>query len=86
MNLDFSVALLPPGRRLGVFKPKKEATPRRRPPHPLALATALHVHSLVDEAYDALTESFEQFCPMAGIESLTRLVNEDVTRLAGWAL
>ncbi len=53
---------------------------------PLGLATALHVPSLVDEAYDTLTESFEPFCPMAGIESLNRLMNEDVTRLAGWAL
>ena len=45
---------------------------------PLALATAANVHSLVE-----LTEGFGQSCLTAGIESLTRLMNEDVARLAG---
>ncbi len=44
---------------------------------PLTLATAANVHSL-----DALTESLGQFRLTAGIESLTRLMNEDVTRFA----
>ncbi len=47
---------------------------------------SLHVPSLVDEAYDTLTESFDQFCPMAGIENLNRLVNEKVTGLPGRAM
>ena len=34
-----------------------------------ALATAPYGPSLVEDAYGALTESFEQFCLMAGIES-----------------
>ncbi len=50
---------------------------------PLALATAPTAPSLVDEAFEAVRESFEQCCPMAGMESLTHLLNEDVTRLAG---
>ncbi len=49
----------------------------------LALATAPNVHALVEQAYGAMTESFEQFCLMAGIESLTELMSEDVNRLAG---
>src|SRR6056297_4179947 len=48
-----------------------------------ALATAPDRPSLVEDAYGALTESFEQFCLMAGIESLTHMMNEDVARLAG---
>ena len=50
---------------------------------PLALATAPSGPSLVVEAFEALAESFEQFCLMAGIESLTQMMGEDVTRLAG---
>lgn len=50
---------------------------------PLALATAPSGPSLVGEAFEALAESFEQFCLMAGIESLTQMMGEDVTRLAG---
>ena len=49
----------------------------------IALATAPVGPSLVEDAYGALTESFEQFCLMAGIESLTQMMNEDVARLAG---
>ena len=49
----------------------------------LALATASSVHSRVEEAFDAVSESFEQFCHMAGIESLSQLMNEDVDALAG---
>ena len=37
---------------------------------PLALATAPSGPSLVSEAFEVLTESFEQFCLMAGIESI----------------
>ena len=50
---------------------------------PLALTTAPSGPALVGEAFEALTESFEQFCLMAGIESLTQMMGEDVTRLAG---
>ena len=48
-----------------------------------ALATAPVEPSLVEDAYGALTESFEHFCLMAGIESLTQMMNEDVAWLAG---
>jgi len=50
---------------------------------PLVLATAPSGSSLVGEAFKALSESFEQFCLMAGIESLTQMMGEYVTRLAG---
>ena len=39
--------------------------------------------TMVGECYQDLTESFERFCLMAGIESLSQLMEEDVTRLAG---
>ncbi|MCP5085178.1 MAG: IS256 family transposase [Alphaproteobacteria bacterium] len=48
-----------------------------------ALATAPKFQALVQEAFDAVSESFEQFCLMAGIESLSQLMNEDVDALAG---
>ena len=48
-----------------------------------ALATAPVGPSLVEDAHGALTEGFEHFCLMAGIESLTQMMNEDVARLAG---
>ncbi len=50
---------------------------------PLALATTPNVHAFVEDAVEAVTESFEQFCLMAGIGSLTQLMNEDVDVLAG---
>ena len=49
----------------------------------LALATVPSAPSILEDAYDALTESFEQFCLLAGIESLTQMMGEDVTKLAG---
>ena len=48
---------------------------------PLALATAPSGPSLVEEAFEALAESFAQFCLMAGTESLTQMMGCDVTRL-----
>jgi hypothetical protein len=50
---------------------------------PLAFATAPSGPSLLGEAFETLAESFEQFCLMAGIESLTQMMGEDVIRLAG---
>ena len=49
---------------------------------PLALATDPSGPSLVEEAFGALAESFAQFCPMAGMKSLTQMMGCDVTRLA----
>ena len=48
-----------------------------------ALASAANVHALVKEAFDAVGASFERFCLMAGIESLTQMLGEDVDTLAG---
>ena len=53
---------------------------------PFALATTPSGSSLVGEAFEALTESFERFCLRAGIESLMQMMNEDMTRLAGGRL
>ena len=44
---------------------------------PLALATTPSGSSLVGEAFEALTESFERFCLTAGIESLMQMMNEE---------
>ena len=49
---------------------------------PLALATAPSGPSLVEEAFEALAESFAQFCLMVGTESLTQMMGCDMTRLA----
>ncbi len=68
----------PPSRGPGALKPKGSNIMKTTTTSPLTLATTANVHSLVE-----LTESFGQFCLMAGIESLTRLMNEDVARLAG---
>ena len=48
-----------------------------------ALASAANVHALVKEAFDAVGAGFERFCLMAGIESLTQMLGEDVDTLAG---
>ena len=49
---------------------------------PLARATAPSGPSLFGEVSGALAESFAQFCPMAGMKSLTQMMGCDVTRLA----
>ena len=41
----------------------------------------VRVHALVKEAFDAVGASFERFCLMAGIESLTRCWEKTWTRL-----
>ena len=46
-----------------------------------ALASAANVHALVKEAFDAVGASFERFCLMAGIESLTQMREKTWTRL-----
>ena len=50
---------------------------------PRALATASVEENPLGMAYEALTASFEHFCLIAGMESLTQMMSEDVTRLAG---
>lgn len=44
---------------------------------------ALNVISLTGEAWQEVSESFERFCLAAGIESLTRMMEEDAEELCG---
>jgi putative transposase len=50
---------------------------------PLALASRTEMSAAVEEAWDAVVESFEQFCLLAGLSSLTQMLDEDAETLAG---
>ena len=50
---------------------------------PLALASAAEMTCAVRDAYDAVGASFEHFCLLAGLASLTQMIEEDATALAG---
>lgn len=50
---------------------------------PLALASRTEMSAAVEEAWDAVGESFEQFCLLAGLSSLTQMLDEDAETLAG---
>ena len=50
---------------------------------PLALASKTETSAAVECAWDAVGESFEQFCLVAGLASLTQLLDEDARALAG---
>jgi transposase-like protein len=50
---------------------------------PLALASRTEMSAAVEEAWDAVGESFEQFCLLAGLSSLTQMLDEDAEILAG---
>jgi transposase-like protein len=50
---------------------------------PLALASRTEMSVAVEEAWDAVGESFEQFCLLAGLSSLTQMLDEDAETLAG---
>ncbi len=50
---------------------------------PLALASTAEVTAAVDEARDAFGASFEHFCLMTGLASLTQMLEEDAMALAG---
>jgi len=50
---------------------------------PLALASKAERTAAVEEARDAVGASFERFCLVAGLASLTQMLEEDATALAG---
>ncbi len=50
---------------------------------PLALASKAELTAAVEEARDAVGASFERFCLVAGLASLTQMLEEDATALAG---
>jgi len=83
-ELGFSIAHRRVGR--GVQTKKGSNTMKTSTTSPLALATDPSGPSLFGEAFEALAESFAQFCLMAGIESLTQMMGCDATRLAGDSL
>ena len=50
---------------------------------PLALASTADLTEAVEEARDEVGASFERFCLIAGLASLTQMLEEDATALAG---
>ncbi|MDT8326479.1 MAG: IS256 family transposase, partial [Roseovarius sp.] len=50
---------------------------------PLALASTAELTAAVEEARDEVGASFERFCLIAGLASLTQMLEEDATALAG---
>lgn len=50
---------------------------------PVALASMSEMTAAVGEAWDAVGTSFEQFCLTAGLASISQMLEEDVTALAG---
>ena len=50
---------------------------------PVALASTAEMTAAVGEAWDAVGTSFEQFCLTAGLASISQMLEEDVTDLAG---
>lgn len=51
----------------------------------LALASRTEMTSAVEDAWEAVGASFEQFCLVAGLSSLTQMLEEDARELAGEA-
>jgi transposase-like protein len=51
----------------------------------LALASRTEMTAAVEEAWEAVGASFEQFCLVAGLSSLTQMLEEDARELAGEA-
>lgn len=51
----------------------------------LALASHCELTSAVDGAWEAVGQSFDQFCLLAGVSALNEMMAEDVTNLAGSA-
>jgi hypothetical protein len=50
---------------------------------PLALASTAELTAAVEEARDEVGASFERFCLIVGLASLTQMLEEDATALAG---
>ena len=51
----------------------------------LALASRPEMATAVEDAWEAVGASFEQFCLVAGLSSLTQMLEEDARELAGEA-
>ena len=51
----------------------------------LALASRPEMATAVEDAWQAVGASFEQFCLVAGLSSLTQMLEEDARELAGEA-
>jgi putative transposase len=58
-------------------------TMKRTITSPLALASTADLTTAVEEARDEVGASFERFCLIAGLASLTQMLEEDATALAG---
>ena len=77
------MALLSLSRRLGVFNPMESNTMTRTIMSPLALASTAALTAAVEEARDEVGASFERLCLIAGLASLTQMLEEDAVALAG---
>ena len=49
----------------------------------LALASRPEMATAFEDAWEAVSASFEQFCLVAGLSSLTQMLEEDARVLAG---
>src|SRR5918996_974096 len=56
---------------------------KRATPSPLALASTTEMTAAVEAAWEAVGASFERFCLIAGLSSLTQMLDEDARALAG---
>ena len=56
---------------------------RRSTTSRLAQASAAELNAAVQDAWVEVGESFEQFCLIAGLSSLTQMLEEDAATLAG---
>lgn len=78
------MALLSLTRRLGMSNPNGERnTMKRSITSPLSLTSAAELTKAVEEARDEVGASFERFCLIAGLASLTQMLEEDAAALAG---
>ncbi|MCC3245465.1 hypothetical protein LG047_09045 [Methylocystis sp. WRRC1] len=56
---------------------------RKATTSPLALASAAEMTTAVEPAWEGLGKSFEQFCLIAGLASMTQMLDEDANALTG---
>jgi transposase-like protein len=56
---------------------------KRATTSPLALASTTEMTTAVEAAWEAVGASFERFCLIAGLSSLTQMLDEDARALAG---
>jgi len=56
---------------------------KRAATSPQTLASAVEMTTAAEAAWEAVGASFERFCLVAGLSSLTQMLDEDAGALAG---